>query len=67
MDSAKKSMRFGIGIAMGALVAGALAGCAAGGNAGAQTYVQKCFADATTEAERSECAWRNAARMASGN
>ena len=60
-------LKLGIGIAMAALVI-ALTGCASGAEGGArQTFMQKCFANATTETERNECAWRNAARMSSGN
>jgi H+/gluconate symporter-like permease len=43
-------------------------GCATGGTSGTyQTFMQKCLANATTEDERSDCAWKNAERMASGN
>jgi len=56
------------GIASGAIVALlSLGGCAAGtGGSAAPSYMQSCLAKATTEQERSECAWGNASRMASG-
>ncbi len=45
----------------------AASGCATGGTSGAyQSFMQKCLANAKTEDERSECAWKNADRMASG-
>lgn len=44
-----------------------VSGCASGGGSGGfQTFMQKCESAATTERERSECAWENAERMASG-
>ncbi len=49
------------------LVSTAVSGCATGGGSGGyQTFMQKCEAAATTNQERSECAWENAERMASG-
>ena len=49
------------------LMAAALGACATGGS-GEQykTFMQKCMETATTEQERSECAWKNADRYASG-
>ena len=45
-----------------------LAGCAAGGTTGgASSYISRCQEAAKTESERSECAWKNADRNASGN
>jgi hypothetical protein len=59
-------MQFRIGIVVCSIIAGA-AGCATGGTSGAQaTYMQSCTANANTEQERSECAWKNADRMAGG-
>jgi hypothetical protein len=59
-------MPFRIGIALGAVFAlVSLGGCANAGSA-APSYMQACMAKASTEMERSECAWSNAARMASG-
>ena len=53
-------------LAIGTLAA--VAGCATGGTSEVQqTFMQKCRASAETEEERSECAWKNADRMASGN
>ena len=45
-----------------------LAGCAAGGTTGgASSYMSRCQEAAKTKAERSECAWKNAERNASGS
>lgn len=45
----------------------AMVGCATGGGSGQyQSFMEKCMANATTEQERSECAWENSSRMASG-
>lgn len=50
-----------------ALAAVALGGCATGAGQGPnQSFMSQCEARAKTEMERSECAWRNAERMASG-
>lgn len=44
-----------------------LGACATGGGSGGyKTFMQKCEESATTEQERSECAWKNAERNASG-
>lgn len=49
------------------VVSSMVSGCATDGSSGGfQTFMQKCEAAATTEQERSECAWKNAERMASG-
>jgi hypothetical protein len=60
-------LRIGI-LAWSIIAAGAgLTGCANGGASGVyQTFMQKCTAAAKTEDERSNCAWENASRMASG-
>jgi hypothetical protein len=63
-------MQFRIGIVIWSMIsAGAgLSGCATGGGSGNyQTFMQKCTEAAKTEEERSNCAWKNAERMASGN
>ena len=57
------------GMALGAmLLVAALGACASGGSSGGtyKTFMQKCEEAATTEMERSECAWKNAERNASG-
>lgn len=61
-------MSFRIGIATAVLAAlCTLDGCAAGNTTGASpSFMQSCLEKATTDQERSECAWRNASRMASG-
>lgn len=44
-----------------------LTGCATSGGSGAQTtFMGKCTTNAKTEQERSDCAWQNADKMASG-
>ncbi len=61
-------LRSGIAVCFVASAIAASTGCATGGTSGAyQTFMQKCLANATTENERSDCAWKNAERMASGN
>lgn len=63
-------MQFRVGIVVWSIIAasGVLTGCAGNGGSGAQTtFMQKCTADAKTKQERSDCAWKNADRMASGN
>ena len=61
-------LRAGI-VAWSILVACAgLASCATDGASGAHTsFMAKCEQNAKTGQERSECAWKNADRMASGN
>lgn len=62
-------MRIATGIIMGSLTLAAvvLGGCAAGAGQGPnESFMSQCEAQAKTEQERSECAWRNADRMASG-
>jgi hypothetical protein len=50
------------------LVCAGLGGCAGTGSSGGYTsYMGRCVENAKTEQERSECAWKNADRMASGN
>jgi hypothetical protein len=45
-----------------------LAGCATDGTSAApNSFMGRCLENATTEQDRSECAWKNADRMASGN
>jgi hypothetical protein len=56
-------------IILGSLLTAAaiLSGCAGtGGGGGYQSFMQKCTANAKTEAEHSQCAWENASRMADG-
>lgn len=54
-------------IVVGALAVSLLAGCAAGaGSPPAHSFMGKCTSQASTEQERSECAWENAERMAGG-
>ncbi len=63
-------MQFRIGIVVWSIIAAgaALSGCATGDSSEVhQTFMQKCTANASTEAERSDCAYENADRMASGN
>jgi hypothetical protein len=62
-------MQFRIGIvALSIIAAGAgVSGCASGAGAGRdKTLMETCTENAKTQAERSECAWQNASRMASG-
>ena len=59
-------MQFRIGIVICSLAL-ALGGCATGGSSGTnQSFMGKCEAQAATKQERSECAWKNADRMAGG-
>jgi hypothetical protein len=61
--------RIGSGIVVWSIIAASvvLTGCATSGGSGAQTtFMEKCTANAKTEQERSDCAWQNADRMASG-
>ncbi len=63
-------MQFKSGIAVCFAVSAVVAstGCATGGTSEVhQTFMQKCTANASTEEERSDCAYENADRMASGN
>ena len=58
-------MALRIAIVLGAIAAlSSLGGCA--GGSARPSYMQSCLEKATSEAQRSECAWSNAARMASG-
>lgn len=68
MRGKERRMPFRIAIAVGSIVVTCvLGGCATGGSAGgASTFMRECLAKATTEAQRTECAWSNASRMASG-
>jgi hypothetical protein len=62
-------MPFRIAIAGWSLVLActSFAGCATNATSGAhKTFMAKCEESANTEQERSECAWKNAERMASG-
>lgn len=60
-------LRIGIAICSLAVAGVALGGCATGGASGPnQSFMSQCDARATTEMERSECAWKNAERNASG-
>jgi len=62
-------MRFRIGIVVCSmvLVGAAVSGCATDGSSGTHSsYMGRCTENATTEQERSECAWKNADRMAGG-
>ncbi len=59
-------MQFRIGIIVWSILAAVLTGCATNGTSGGYTsFMQRCTANAKTEQERSECAWKNAERMAS--
>lgn len=61
--------RIGSGIVVWSIITASvvLTGCATSGGSGAQTtLMEKCTANAKTEQERSDCAWQNADRMASG-
>jgi hypothetical protein len=63
-------MQFRVGIVVWSIIAASvvLTGCAGNGSSGAQsTFMQRCTANAKTKQERSDCAWKNADRMASGN
>ena len=63
-------MQLRIGIAVCFVVSAVVAstGCATGGASEVhQTFMQKCTANASTEEERSDCAYANADRMSSGN
>ncbi len=60
-------LRSGIVVCFVVSTIAAASGCATGGTSGAhQSFMQKCLANAKTENERSECAWKNADRMAGG-
>jgi len=60
-------LRSGIVVCFVASVIAAATGCVTGGTSEVrQTFMQKCLANAKTENERSECAWKNADRMAGG-
>jgi len=60
-------MQLRIGIVICSLAVAALGGCATGGSSGPnQSFMSQCEANASTEQERSECAWKNAERMAGG-
>ncbi len=64
----RMQLRSGIAVCFVASAIAASTGCATGGTSGGyQTFMQKCLANAKTENERSDCAWKNAERMASGN
>jgi len=61
-------LRSGIAVCFVASAIAASTGCATGDTSEVhQTFMQKCSANASTEAERSDCAYENADRMASGN
>ncbi len=61
-------LRSGIAVCFVASAIAASTGCATGGTSEVyQTFMQKCLANAKTKDERSQCAWKNAERMASGN
>ena len=61
-------IRFGIVLWTLMLACAGLSGCATGGSSAApNSYMGRCQEAAKTEKERSECAWKNAERMASGN
>ncbi len=63
----RMQLRSGIAVCFVASAIAVSAGCATGGTSGTyQTFMQKCLANAKTEDDRSECAWQNAERMASG-
>lgn len=62
-------MPFRAGIIVCSILAAgaALTGCATDGSSGAHTsFMERCTQNAKTEQERSECAWKNADRMAGG-
>jgi len=59
-------MQLRIGLVICALAV-ALGGCATGGSSGTNSsFMSQCESKATTEQERSECAWKNAERNAGG-
>ena len=61
-------LRIGIAVCFVVSAVAASTGCATGGRSEVhQTFMQKCTANASTEEERSDCAYENADRMASGN
>jgi hypothetical protein len=56
-----------IGIVLCSLAVAVLGGCATGASSGPnQSFMSQCEAKASNEQERSECAWKNAERNASG-
>jgi len=60
-------VRVGIVVCSIIVAAAAVTGCATDGSAGAHTsFMERCTQNAKTEQERSECAWKNADRMAGG-
>jgi hypothetical protein len=62
-------MQFRAGIVVWSIIAAGVAssGCATGGGGGDQrSMMATCVDKAKTEAQRSQCAWENANRMASG-
>jgi hypothetical protein len=59
-------MQLRIGILICSLAV-ALGGCATDGSSGPnQSFMSQCEANATTQQQRSECAWKNAERNAGG-
>ncbi len=61
-------VQFRIAIVVWSIIAAgtALTGCATNGTSGGYTtFMQRCTANAKTNVERSECAWKNADRIAS--
>ena len=61
------SVRVGIVVCSIIVAAAAVTGCATDGSSGAHTsFMERCTQNAKTEQERSECAWKNADRMAGG-
>ena len=60
-------MQLRIGIAVCFVVSAVAASTTGGRSEVHQTFMQKCTANASTEEERSDCAYENADRMASGN
>lgn len=61
-------LRTGIAAWSMLVVCAGLAACTTDGTSGAHaSFMAKCVETAKTEQERSECAWKNADRMASGN
>jgi len=67
-EAAMKRAMAAASIILAGAVLGACAthGSAGGASGGYKTFMQKCMEKAGTEQQRSECAWENAARMASG-
>ena len=62
-------MPFRMGIVLCSIVVAtaAVSGCATDGSSGGHTsYMERCTQNAKNEQERSECAWKNADRMAGG-